>query len=206
MELTAEQALEEAKGITFEKAWAILMEDRKRAEKSSGDFEKRMEKSNADFKKNTEKIIKELSKNIGGVNNTLGQFTESMFSAELCKQFETLGYQVSSQCRNKEFKENKKLIAEADVFIENGGYAIPVEIKTKLEMEDIDDHLDRMEKIRGYMDAHGDSRKLVGAVAGAVSGSKVIARAHKEGLYVIVLSGESVTIAGQPEGFKAREW
>jgi hypothetical protein len=37
---------------------------------------------------------------------------------------------------------------------------MPVEVKTDLTVEDIDEHLERIEKIRGYM----DKRKLVGMV------------------------------------------
>jgi len=113
---------------------------------------------------------------------------------------------VHTQCCNKQFKEGKKLLAEIDVFIENGAYAIPVEIKTKLTTEDIDKHLERIGIVRGCLDARGDKRKLVGAVAGVNVTGKVLDYAHDKGLFVIVPSGDSATIADPPKGFKPREW
>jgi hypothetical protein len=41
---------------------------------------------------------------------------------------------------------------------------------------------------------------------GAVVSDDVVKFAHKQGLYVIVQSGEAVKIVAPPEGFKAKEW
>jgi len=225
-----EQALEEAKGMTFEKMWALMMEDRKKMEQKEEAREKeyqqmresqekarvaeekawkeiressrKLEKSIAD----TQKSIAETNKNIGGINNTLGELTEAMFAANMWEKFEGFGYPVHTQCRGRQFKEGKKLLAEADVFIENGEYAIVVEIKTKLDYDDINRHLERMEIIRNHFDKCGDSRKLIGAVAGGTVPEDMLSYAQKKGFIVIVQNGNSVAFAPLPQGFKAREW
>ena len=258
--ISAEEAAEAAKGMTFEKVWAILMEDRKQMQKSKEIAEKQLqeskelvekqlqeskelaekqlqaaekrlqavekeiqesrERSEKEMKESrersekqmqeTQKIVDKLSSNIGGIGNTLGEFTESMFSGALWEKFADYGIPVHRQSTRMRFGEgkgaSKRTLAEADVFIENGEYAIPVEVKTKLDVDDVDDHLERIGIIRGYLDTHGDKRKLLGAVAGGVVPEKVIKYAHKNGLFVIVQSGDSVTIASAPEGFTAREW
>ena len=178
--ITEEQAVENAKGMTFEKVWEALMENRRQ--------------------------ISDLSKNIGGVNNTLGTLTEAMFSPNLYDKFAELGFPVSRQSRDVTFTKNKQKIAEVDVLIENGEYAIVVEIKTKLTEDAIDRHLKRIEAVREYFDAHSDKRKIVGAVAGGNVDNEALEYAHENGLFVIVQSGDSVTIAPSPEGFKVREW
>jgi hypothetical protein len=43
-----------------------------------------------------------------------------------------------------------------------------VETKTKPSNDDIDDHLERMRKLRVYADLHQDRRGYLGAVAGVV--------------------------------------
>ena len=200
--MTAEQAAEAAKGLTFEKVWEALMESRKQSEAAEAAWRKQMEEMRAE----SNKAIADANRIVGKLGNSLGELTESMFSAELWRKFEEIGFPVSRQSRNMRFTENKQTIAEADVFIENGEYAIPVEVKTNLSNEDVDWHLERIEKIRRYMDGHRDSRKLVGAVAGGTVHENVLVYAQRKGLFVIIPSGDSATIAAAPEGFKARVW
>ena len=221
--MTAEQAAEAAKGLTFEKVWAALMELReyqeetqKQIRESQQETQKQMQetqkqmqeskKQMQESQKKTDKIIADLSKNIGGLGNSLGRFTEAMFSAELWKKFNELGFTFTKQAPHMKFYEYGQVLAEVDFFLENGAYAMSVEIKTELSIDDVDEHLVRIEKIRQYMDAHDDKRKLVGAVAGGTVSESVRNYAHKKGLFVIVQTGDSVAIAAMPQGFKAREW
>ena len=99
--------------------------------------------------------------------------------------------------------EDGRALVEVDFFLENGLYAMPVEIKTELSVLDVDEHLDRIEKIRQYMDKRDDKRKLVGAVAGGIISENVMKYAQKKGLFVIEQTGDSVAIATMPEGFKS---
>jgi hypothetical protein len=62
-----------------------------------------------------------------------------------------------------------------------------------------------MEKLRRYADEHGDRRKLIGAVAGAIATGEVKAFAVKEGFFVLEQSGDTIRVS-VPEGFKPREW
>ncbi|MDR2375661.1 MAG: hypothetical protein LBD96_04390, partial [Treponema sp.] len=75
-----------------------------------------------------------------------------------------------------------------------------------LTEKDVDEHLERIGKIRELFDGREDRRKLVGAVAGMAVAEEVRKYAQRKGLYVLVQSGDSVTVADAPENFKAREW
>ena len=214
--MTAEQAAEAAKGLTFEKVWAALMESRrmmdesqKRMDESNQEFKKRMDESQKrmdESQKRIEKNIADTNKNLGGLGNSLGRLTEAMFTNELWKKFSDLGIPVSSQSSRRKFCDDKHVLAEIDLFIENGEYAVAVEIKTEMTVEHVDYHLERIEIVRRYMDARGDGRKLLGAVAGGVVPENVLKYAQKKGLYVVFQTGDSVAIADAPQGFKAREW
>jgi len=229
--ITAEQAAEAARGLTFEKVWAILLktdvqlaenyrqiketqqetarqikevqqETQKQFRESLQETQKQLQES----QKRTDKIVADLSKNIGGLGNSLGRFTETMFSTELWKKFNELGFTFTKQGPHVKFIQFGQVIAEVDFFLENGEYALPVEIKTELSIGDVDDHLERIEKIRQYMDERGDTRKLVGAVAGGIISDNIFKYAHKKGLFVIKQTGDSVAVAAAPQGFKPREW
>ena len=255
--ITAEQAAEAAKGLTFEKVWAAMMEDRRRTEEDRQEWKERMEEtkrlmresdqewkermeetkrlmheSDQELKKRMEESVQEtqkqmreserlmresdrklkerivaLSENVGGIGNSLGQLTESMFSNELWKKFSDIGIPVTSQSSRRKFCDyNKKVLAEVDLFIENGECVIAVEVKTVQEVEFVKEHLKRIEIVRRYLDERGDKRKIIGAVAGGIVPDNVLKYAQKQGLYVVVQNGDSVSIVDVPQGFKAREW
>ena len=215
--ITAEQATEAAKGLNFEQIWIALQETRELMRESHQETEKQIQETQKQIRETQkqmteshnkmERIVKELSNNIGGINNTLGDLTEAMFSHELWKKFNDRGFAFTKQGPRVKFKENKQLIAEVDYLLENGEYIMPVEIKTALKNDkDVDKHIDRIIKIRQYMDVRKDMRKIVGAIAGGHVTNKALEYAHENGLYVIVQSGESMAIADEPPGFTAREW
>jgi hypothetical protein len=206
--MTAEQAHEAAKGLTFEDVWAALMKTDAQIEKMSKRVDQTSEvvKKTSEVVKKTSEEVAELSKNIGGVNRSLGRWTEQMVAAKLWEKFDVFEYEFTKGSRNIKFRDGGQTIAEVDIFLENGDYAMPVEVKTDLTEEDIDDHLDRIGKIRVYMDKHGDKRRLVGAVAGAIVPESVCRYAQKKGLYVLVQSGDSIEVASVPKGFQARKW
>ena len=237
MMMTAEQAAEAARGLTFEKVWAALMESRERQEKAFAEADKRQEKAFAEMResrkatdrqlqesreaadrrqKETEKQLKEtladmkrivadVSHQMGGLHNTIGKMTEEMFSAQIWTRFD--GIYTFTQGSPRTIRDkNRKKIAQVDMFLENGEYAMAVEIKTTLKLSDIDEHLEQLTIVRQYMDERGDRRKLVGAVAGAVVADDVCLAAQKKGLYVLTQSGEAVVLAEAPSGFRAVEW
>ena len=217
--ITAEEAAEAAKGLTFEIVWAALMENRvqiqetqklvQETQKQMQDSQKLMEESQKQMQESHQKLdkqITEVGRQLGGLGNSIGELTESMFAGELWSKFAEYGIEVGSQSARKRFSEGKNVIAEADIFIENGEYAIPVEIKTRLTEKSIDGHIERIETIRRYFDDRGDKRKLLGAVAGGMVTKNALEYAHDKGLFVLVQSGDSVTIADTPECFKPREW
>ncbi|MDR2393637.1 MAG: hypothetical protein LBD93_05745 [Treponema sp.] len=163
----AEMAIEPRMGLNFEQVWAALMELRESQKESDrllkesrADFDRCMQETNKQMQE-TDKEIKELSKNIGGLNNSLGKLIERMFSAQAWDKFDALDYEFTKG-GNTKFIENKRILAEVDIFLENGEYAMPVEVKTYLRAENVDEHIERIERIRGYMDKRGDKRRLVG--------------------------------------------
>ena len=93
------------------------------------------------------------------------------------------------------------------MFLEDGDVAILVEAKTTLKMDDVSEHIERIEKYRRFVNADGNSgKRFLGAVAGTVIAENVINFAHDNGLYVIIQSARAVEIIAQPDGFRAKEW
>ncbi|MDR1574723.1 MAG: hypothetical protein LBS37_01850, partial [Treponema sp.] len=83
---------------------------------------------------------------------------------------------------------------------------IIVEIKNKPSVGDIDDHVERMKKLRQDADLHHDKRKYRGAIAGVVFGENEKTYALKQGFYVIEPSGETFTIIEPKGDYYPKEW
>ena len=215
--MTPEQAAEAAKGFTFEKFWLALNESRKRMEESNARMEtwmkeskeetdKRMKESKEETDKRMAILEANLNKSIGGLGNSLGRLTEEIMSAEMFEIFANIGYDFTMQGEHIAFTDGKRTLAEADVFMQNGEYVMIVEVKTKLTSEDVNDHIERIERIRDSFIVRGDARKIIGAVAAPSVTEHVKKHAHKKGLYVVIMGGGATAIADPPPHFKAREW
>jgi hypothetical protein len=240
--MTAAQALENAKGMTFEKFWASLMEDRKqkaeedeRYRKQKAEEDDRYRKQKAEDREQlrllresqaetsaqmreqmrvikesqakTDKQISELTMNIGGLNNTLGGIIEDMFTPQVLAKFSLYGYTFTKCARDLVFRnEAGRKIAEVDAFLENGNVVMGVEVKSKLRDKDVNEHVERLDVIRAYMDERHDRRILVGAMAGGFVKEAEKRYAEENGLYVLTQNGSSIEIAEEPGEFKPREW
>jgi hypothetical protein len=81
-----------------------------------------------------------------------------------------------------------------------------VETRVKPSAADINECLERMEKLRRYTDSRGDKRKYLGAVAGAIFGYHEKSYALKKGFYVIEPSGDTFNITVPGGDCQPREW
>jgi hypothetical protein len=161
----------------------------------------------AEESKKTDKMVKELSKNIGGINNSIGKWMEKMTAARLWKKFDQFGFVFTKDGSDIKFRDkNGRVISEVDILLEDGIYVMLVEVKFDLTTKDVDEHLERIEKVRRCMDEHDDRRKIVAAVAGSIAPDNVRLYAQRKGLYVIVPSGKTVAVADVPDSFTHREW
>ena len=132
---------------------------------------------------------------------------EAMF-VDLGSKFNEQGFNFPKEAegRVKFLGENRQVLAEVDKLLENGEAMMAVEVKSKLKKDDVDGHIKRLAIIGEYNKKHGDTRKVLGAVAGGVVADNVLAYAHGKGLYVIVRNGKSVDVAKLPDNFIPKSW
>jgi hypothetical protein len=197
-------------GLTFEKVWASLMELRefqKETDKLVKETAKQMKETDKRMKE-TDKRMKETDKRVGELTGRFGDIVEHMVVPNLVARFQDLKFTFTKVSRDvKITDEQKRVIAEIDAFLENGDYTMTVEIKSKPRIEYINDHIERMKKLRAYADSHNDKRKYLGAVAGVVFDDSVKTYALKNGFYVLEPSGETFTITSpEDRGYTPKEW
>jgi ribonuclease PH len=102
--------------------------------------------------------------------------------------------------------ESGKILAEIDVYLENGDYILAVEVKSKPAEKDIAEHIERLKILRENRDKYNKGQRIIqGAIAGAIFKEKVKEATLKAGLYVLAQSGDTMKME-IPPGFKPREW
>ncbi|MDR0569529.1 MAG: hypothetical protein LBG87_10045 [Spirochaetaceae bacterium] len=159
--------------------------------------EEQQKKSDAEWAKlwksqqETDRQIRRIS---GDWDNRIGELVEYLMSPGLAKKFKDLGFEYDEVLRDWVIKEHGAFIAEIDVFMKNTVSAMAVEVKTKLSIEYIKDHLKRIAVLRDYANRQGDTRTYFGAVAGAIIQENARNYALSQGLYLIELSGDTVHI------------
>jgi Holliday junction resolvase-like predicted endonuclease len=149
--------------------------------------------------------MREYNKRFGEFHNRFGEVVEYMVAPNLREKFWEMGLKFHQANPNAVFSDdNKVILFEVDVLLQNGDKAMLVEVKTKLTTEDVTEHIARLEKMRKYADLHSGKRTFLGAVAGVVMTSHVKEYALGQGFYVIEPSGETFNIT--PPNGQPKEW
>ena len=176
------------RGITFEQVWAALMEDRKQIQE-------------------TARQMKETDRKIGELSNRFGELAEHLVAPNIANRFNELGHHFDGVAPNGyEIRDDKGMvIAEVDILLENGDCIMAVEVKSRPRIQDIEHHIKRMKILREHRNKKRDSRKIYGAIAGAVFGSKEKQATIEAGFYVLEQSGDTMKMV-IPHDFIPQEW
>jgi hypothetical protein len=199
--MSDETVREPEMGLNFEKVWALFQESDRRlreTERMMRETDRRMQE--------TDRKMQETDRKISKLGSRIGDLVEELVTPNILEKFNQLGYVFGKVAPNVRYADSRgQYLAEADLLLENGDTVLVVEVKTNLTDSDVRDQVKRMEALRRYADGHGDRRKLIGAVAGAIATEGVKAFAVKQGFFVLEQSGDTVRIS-IPEDFKPREW
>ena len=155
--------------------------------------------------KEFDRQLKEGRRKQGFFENRFGEILEYMASPGLMEKFKSYGFTIVELSHDKEIHSEGHLVAQLDMFLENGDSVVAVEMKSKPDAADINEQVERMEKLRKYADRKGDKRKYYGAIGGVVFLENIRNYALKCGLFVIEPSGVSFNLLA-PEGNKPRAW
>jgi hypothetical protein len=155
--------------------------------------------------KETDRQMKETDRKLGELGNRFGELAEHLVAPNIKEKFNALGYNFAGIFQDCEIDDANGESVEVDILLENETHSIAVEVKAKPKDQDIDRHISRLEFLRRHKDRLRDSRKLLGAIAGAIMSDSVRNYALKAGLYVIEQTGDTVKI-DTPQGFVPGEW
>jgi hypothetical protein len=203
-------------GATFETVWAILQENalqQKENDRQMKETDRRMQETDRRMQETrksqeeTDRQMKETDKLISWLGNRFGELIEHLVAPNIMNKFNALDFNFTRCSTNFVLKEpgSPQALAEVDVMLENGDIVIAVEVKAKPEKSDVEDHIQRMEKLRYDANRRGYIRRYRGAIAGAILSDSLQDYILKQGFYLIEQTGDTVRI-NIPEGFSPREW
>ena len=192
--------------------WAILRElaqsqketDRKfqETDKKFQDTDKKFQDTDKQFQE-TDRKIKEVTGNIGKLGNRLGEFIEDAVRPAVVRLFRQRGIDVHEVHPNVSSQRAGEGV-EIDVLVVNDVEIVAIECKSKLSVDDVNEHVERLAKLKRLLPSYAGKRVL-GAVAAMVIEDSVAQYAYRKGLYVIGQSGDHLEIRNAV-GFVAKNW
>jgi len=157
--------------------------------------------------KETQKItareINAVNTSIGRLSNRLGEFVEEAVRPSAVRLFRERGIDVHEVHQNVT-SDREGSAFEIDLLVVNNQDVVAIECKSNLSIDDVNEHLERLEKIKRFLPDHVNKR-ISGAVAGMVIPANVATYAIKKGLYVIGQNGEHLELRNE-KSFTAKTW
>lgn len=214
---------------TFEDVWRLIQENgrqmREQSEAAARQFQefreqskeadrefqelraqsKRTDQQFQELGRYLKELSKETDKKIGKLSNRLGEFVEGLIKPAVVRLFQARGIPVHKVYSDVSADNPElKLATQIDLLLINSSVCALIEVKSKLSIDDINEHLERMEKFKPLFPEYAD-KQAFGAVAAMVISDEVAKYAYRKGFFVLGQQGESVAILND-ENFKPLAW
>jgi len=175
--------------------------DRKFREMSQ-DTDRKFQETDKKFQE-TDKKFDKTDILIGRLGNRLGDFVEGMVKPSAVKIFKERGIKVHQVSRDINAERDGGKI-QIDLLVVNDVELVAVECKSSLSIDDVNEHLERLTKVKILLPQYRDM-KVMGAVAAMVIPENVGKYAYKKGLFVLCQKGDSMVILNDAK-FEPKVW
>jgi len=166
------------------------------------DTERMFQDTERMFQENA-RAIKAVTASVGRLSNRLGEFVEEAVRPAAVRLFQQCGIDVHEVQQNISVKRDGEGL-EIDLLVVNDKDTIAIECKSNLSIDDVNEHLERLDKIKRLIPRYKENR-ILGAVAGMVIPENVAAYAIRKGLYVIAQNGGHLELSNRPS-FVPKVW
>lgn len=173
------------------------------------ELEKGFQEVWAQFKETDKKIDKmsrevtRVTQNVDKLTGKWGRFVEGLVAPAIERLFRERNIKVDKVYQRVRAHKNGRAM-EIDLLVTNEEYAVLVEAKSTLGVDDVKEHLHRLEDFKSLFPEYRN-KKIFGAVAGIVIEQGADRFAYRKGLFVLGQSGETVTILND-EQFEPKIW
>jgi hypothetical protein len=209
--------------VEADEIWAILKglaqsqqefkEEQKALQAAQVETDRILKELSAEIKENSREIkevqketareIKAVNTSIGRLSNRLGEFVEEAVRPSAVRLFRERGIDIHEVQQSITAKRDGEQL-EIDLLVVNNENVGVIECKSNLSVEDVNDHLERLEKVKRLLPRYNNC-KVLGAVAGMVIPDNVATYAIKKGLYVIGQNGDHLELRNE-QSFTPKAW
>ena len=212
----------------FQKVWEMFQETAKRFRETDEKLKEMFQETDKRFRETDEKLkekfqetdrkiqetdkqLKEFLKGLKKLEDTFitkwGRFMEVLVNSGATSALRAVGLSVDHSAKNftQEVPDAMGRGMEIDVLCWGEDIVVPIEVKTTLKVEDVDEHI---EKLGRFFECFPNFRgmKLYGAVAGLDFAGGSNRYAYKKGLYVLTLKGNKVVEVSNDGKFRPKIW
>ena len=191
---------------TADDVWQLLgelIQSQKETERLLKEQSQETERVLREQSQKTDRQIQQVNEQLGKLGNRLGEFVEWQVRPAAVRLFQERGIDVHELYTEVSVRRPGGGL-EIDLLVVNDTEAVLIEVKSKLNQRDVDEHLERLTKFKQFMPRYRDVNAL-GAVAAMVVPEEVARYAYRRGLFVLAQSGESVIILNDAQ-FQPRVW
>lgn len=193
----------------FQKVWDLfaatdreLKELFRETDRRFKETDRRFQETDRQFKE-TDRKLQQTDKKIDALTGKWGRFVEGLVLPAAKKIFRDRGILIEKVSPRMNAQKNGDAL-EIDVLGVGENYAVMIEVKSTLSVDDVKEHLRDLSRFKTFFPEYAD-RKLLGAVAGIVIEEHVSRYAYQQGLFVIAQSGDAVQIINDAK-FRPKEW
>lgn len=150
-----------------------------------------------------EKVVEQTSKEVANLTTRWGQFVENLVEPGVVRLFQARGIEVQETHRRvKATRGTVKM--EIDILAVDDEVAIAIEVKARLSQGDVDYFVEKLARFKQAFPRYADVQ-INGAMAGIEIDQGIDRYIHRQGLFLIRQSGETVEIAND-EDFSPKVW
>ena len=204
---------------TLDDVWRLIRETDRQLKELSQEADRRAQEADRRFQeterllreqsRETDRYLKQISKEtdkkIAKLGNRLGEFVEGLIKPSVVRLFQEQGIPVHKIYSDISADDPQLgLATQIDLFVVNKTVCALIEVKSKLSIDDVNEHLERMEKFKPLFPEYAD-KIAYGAVAAMVIPDDVAKYAYRKGFFVLAQQGEMVAILNDPN-FKPVAW
>ncbi len=179
----------------FREIWKMFAETDKRLDQRFKETERVIQETSAQ--------IKATDKKVHDLTDKWGLFVEGLVVPAAKRMFQERGIEIKEVYHRAEASRNGQSM-EVDVLAAGSEYAVLIEAKSTLKVEDVNEHIERLHRFKEFFPRYSDAT-AIGAVAGIVISEDADKYAYKRGLYVIAQSGDTVKILNDDQ-FQPKFW
>ena len=174
----------------FQRVWQMFQETDRKFEKSKEDADRENREIRRLFKESDRKFEQYFGK-IKEMDRNWGKLVESLVKPSVATQFRKRGIPIIGSGQRVEREIGGETI-EIDILLTNGDSVVAVEVKTKLTVEHVNEHIEKhLKPFRRFFPEYQD-KKVYGAVAYIHLEENSDRYAYKNGLFVLTFDAKNM--------------